>query len=221
MKVAVIAPHADDESIGPLGTLLKLQDESNAELHWILCSDMARSNRYTVQEKEVRSTQIESVVQQVKFKSFHQGAFEPGNLDANGLASMIEWLSKVIQSIEPNIVFVPFRYDAHSDHKIVFDAAMACTKAFRYPFIEQVYAYETLSETDFQTHGPVFNPNLTVDISDYLSRKLEILCTYQDELGSFPFPRSIDAVEHLARLRGTRIGSVAAEAFEVKWIKWQ
>ena len=221
MRVAVIAPHADDESIGPLGTLLKLQEEFNAELHWILCSDMARSGQYTLEEKALRSQQVKTIAERIGFKSFHQGTFEPSKLDAGGLLPIVSWLSDIIRSLQPSILLVPFRYDAHSDHKAIYDASMACTKSFRYPSIEQVLAYETLSETNFQTHGPIFNPNLTVDISKYLSRKLEILSIYHEEFGSFPFPRSLDAVEHLARLRGVRINALAAEAFEVQWIKWQ
>lgn len=50
---------------------------------------------------------------------------------------------------EPEIIYLPNRSDAHSDHRITFDAVMACTKSFRYPFINKILMYECLSETDF------------------------------------------------------------------------
>jgi len=38
---------------------------------------------------------------------------------------------------------------------------------------------------------------------------------YQSELDEFPFPRSIDAIEALAKVRGVAAGFTAAEAFQL------
>jgi LmbE family N-acetylglucosaminyl deacetylase len=77
--------------------------------------------------------------------------------------------------------------------------------------------YETLSETEFGLN-PVdssFRPNLFVNISDQINLKLAILKIYQSELGEHPFPRSLDAVQALALLRGSQMGVKAAEAFQI------
>ena len=58
-------------------------------------------------------------------------------------------------------------------------------------------------------------PNYFVDISDFLERKLEVLAVYQSELGPFPFPRSIEAMQAIATLRGANSGFMAAEAFQL------
>lgn len=99
----------------------------------------------------------------------------------------------------------------------VFRAASACTKRFRYSSITSVRAYETLSETNFGI-APTelsFRPNLYVDISDHLDAKLDTLSLYVGETGDHPFPRSAEAVEALARLRGSEAGVPAAEAFMI------
>ena len=92
---------------------------------------------------------------------------------------------------------------------------MSATKSFRYPFIKRVLAYETISETDFgmKPEDGGFRPNVYINISNYLDRKLEILDIFESEIDEFPFPRSRKAVSALAQLRGVQCNSNAAEAF--------
>lgn len=75
-------------------------------------------------------------------------------------------------------------------------------------------AYETLSETDASIgHRDSFDPNVFVDISDWLEEKIRVLKCYESELGEFPFPRSEEAVRALSKVRGAASGFMAAEAF--------
>jgi LmbE family N-acetylglucosaminyl deacetylase len=61
--------------------------------------------------------------------------------------------------------------------------------------------------------GKPFQPNFFVNISEYLEKKIEILNTYESEVGTFPFPRSEKSVRALASYRGATAGVEAAEAF--------
>ena len=58
-----------------------------------------------------------------------------------------------------------------------------------------------------------FSPNVFVDVTETIDRKIEIMKIYQSEIGSFPFPRSSQAVTALGHLRGSTSGYMAAEAF--------
>ena len=71
------------------------------------------------------------------------------------------------------------------------------------------------SSTEWQTPSIAagFSPNWFVDISDTLKCKLDALAAYSGEMREWPHPRSVRAVEHLARWRGATINSEAAEAF--------
>jgi LmbE family N-acetylglucosaminyl deacetylase len=83
--------------------------------------------------------------------------------------------------------------------------------------VKRVLTYETLSETNFgldQVAGG-FRPNLFVDITDYLQKKIDLLSFYQSEIAAHPFPRSLDAVRAQAVLRGAQRGVQAAEAFQL------
>ena len=130
------------------------------------------------------------------------------------MGEMIYHFSKVFRDFCPEEVFVPHRGDVHTDHQVVFDAVGACCKWFRYPSVKRVLAYETLSETEFGLNPQAgFQPNVFVDISLFMERKLELHKIYQSELGEFPFPRSETAVSALAQYRGATSGFEGAEAF--------
>ena len=210
----MIAPHADDETLGCGGTILRYV-EYGYEVHWLLVTSVAEHYGYSLSKVSERKQEILSVSAMYGFNNIHELGLRPAALDTVSKGDIITGISQVISKIRPEEVFTVYRNDAHSDHEAVYDAVMAATKSFRYPFIKRVLAYETISETDFgmKPEDPGFRPNVFVDISDYLERKLDILQVFESEVGEFPFPRSRIAVEALARLRGAQSNQMAAEAF--------
>ena len=89
-------------------------------------------------------------------------------------------------------------------------------KNFRFKFIKTILAYEVLSETNFNIQKKVFfKPNYYEDISKYINKKVNAMKIYKSEIKKFPFPRSVTTIKSLARVRGSEIGSKAAEAFEI------
>ena len=130
------------------------------------------------------------------------------------MGELVAAISQIMQDFQPEEVLAPFWGDAHSDHRIVFDAVAACTKWFRYPAVKRILAYETLSETDSSIgRNNVFDPNVFIDISEWLEDKIRIMNFYESEIGKFPFPRSEKAVRALGQVRGAASGFSAAKAF--------
>src|SRR3546814_5409585 len=77
-------------------------------------------------------------------------------------------------------------------------------RASHYP--RRVYAYETLSETNWYAPGvtPAFQPNMFVDISGFLPQKLEAFGLYRSQVQAFPNERSVEALrseEHTSELQ--------------------
>ena len=74
---------------------------------------------------------------------------------------------------------------------------------------------ETLSETEFAPAliESAFIPNVFIDISDYIDKKIEIMKIYKGELMPSPLPRSINTIKSLAAFRGSSISANYAEAF--------
>lgn len=74
---------------------------------------------------------------------------------------------------------------------------------------------DIISETDFANSDQGFVPNYFVDISDFLHKKLDIVKNYKREIQLSPFPRSLENIEAMARLRGVACGSIYAESFRL------
>jgi len=118
--------------------------------------------------------------------------------------------------VEPDIIYMPFAYDVHTDHQIIAKALQSTLKWFRYPHIKKVYMYETPSESEFNfVESRTFRPNVFVNISQYIDNKIETMNIYEGEMGVFPFPRSEKTIRSLAALRGSQSGFESAEAFEL------
>ena len=74
---------------------------------------------------------------------------------------------------------------------------------------------EALSETEFAPSviEDSFYPNVFVDISKYIDKKIQIMEIYKNEMGNHPFPRSERNIRSLGTLRGATSGCEYAEGF--------
>jgi len=213
-KILVVAPHPDDEVLGVGGTLLRRKAEG-ASIAWLIVTNPAKLGWGEEQLKQ-RAIQIEQVTALFSFDLVFELELPATGLDQVPMSELVFALSNVFKEYEPDEVFLPHSSDVHTDHRVVFDAVVSCTKWFRYPSIKRVLTYETLSETDFSLGSrDSFHPNVFVNIDNYLNEKLRALDIYKTELGDFPFPRSHEAIRALAMLRGAASGFRAAEAFEL------
>ena len=207
-KVLVIAVHPDDETLGCAGTLLKHKSKED-DVNWLICTNLNKDHENFKQ----RSKEIKKVTKLFNFDSVHELDLETTKVDEYPTGEVIAKISSIINEIKPNIIYLPYRNDVHSDHRKIFDAAYSCTKSFRYPFIKRILMMETLSETEFSIYQEGFVPNSFVDISKFMKKKLEIMSVYTSEIGQHPFPRSFKNIEALATFRGATSNNEYAEAF--------
>jgi len=214
-KTLVVAPHPDDEVLGVGGTLLRRKAEG-AKVAWLIVTAISVESGWSEERVRQRADEIGRVAELFGFDAVFQLNFPTTQLDLVPMSDLVAGVSSAFRGFEPDEVFVPHPSDVHTDHRIVFNAAASCTKWFRYPSIKRVLAYETLSETDFGLGTDSgFHTNVFVDIGPFLEAKLRAMDIYQSELGTFPFPRSREAIRALATLRGAASGFEAAEAFEL------
>jgi LmbE family N-acetylglucosaminyl deacetylase len=213
-KVLVVAVHPDDETLGCGGTLLKHKG-SGDEVHWMVATDIRNSDDFDESAVEERDGEICKVEKLYDFDSVNILGFSTTSVDQYSMNDLINKISSVINRIKPNIIYLPFKDDVHSDHKHIFDAAYSCTKSFRYPFVKKVYMMEVLSETEFSvsTKENSFIPNVFVDISNYIDKKIEVMNVYKSEMSEHPFPRSERNIRALATFRGATSNCNYAESF--------
>ena len=213
-SVLVVAVHPDDETLGCGGTLLKHKDNGD-EIHWLIATDIKESEGVNRDVVKKREEEINKVKKLFDFSSVNKLGLSTTKVDEYSTSDLISKISSIINEVKPDIIYLPFHGDVHSDHKHIFDATYSCTKSFRYPFIKKIYMMEILSETEFSisTKEDSFVPNVFVDISEYMDRKIEAMKIYESEMSDHPFPRSERNLRALATYRGATSRCNYAESF--------
>ena len=136
-KVIVISAHPDDETLGAGGTILK-HKACGDQIYWVIVTCISANSGFTPQKVESRNKEIQKVSGLYGFEKVFELMYPTMSLSSSSLTTLIPDISKIFSEVEPEIIYTLNRSDAHSDHRIIFDAVMACTKSFRYPFIKRV-----------------------------------------------------------------------------------
>lgn len=209
MRVLVFAPHNDDEVLGVGGTIAKYA-ESGHDVY--VCevtsgSDINLVNR--IKNEALEAHHILGVKETFFMELPVVGLKETATVTINGR------FREVIRLVRPEIVFLPHKGDIHIDHQETTKAAMVALRPMENPQLKEIYSYETLSETEWNVPSAenAFIPNVYSDVSDQLRKKLDAMSCYRAQLYEFPHPRSLGAIEALARFRGSTVGCRGAEAF--------
>jgi len=210
-NILVISPHPDDETLGAGGTLLRHKSEGD-RIFWVNITNVKEEYGFSGQKVKERYKEIEEIISFFGFEDFLDLGLKPAGLSESDIPLIIQKVEGFLKKIKPEVLYVPFYGDAHSDHRIVFQALQPFFKSFRYPFIKKVLMMEIVSETDAQFIYS-FKPNYFVDVSNFMDKKLEALKIYKSEVGMHPFPRSLENIKALASYRGSLCGCKYAEAF--------
>ena len=215
MRSLVVAPHPDDEVLGVGGTLLRRKQEG-AAIGWLIMTNISVESGWNSEKVEKRKNEIAKITEFFGFDFVFELGFASTQLDLVPMGDLVGAVSNALRVFAPTEVFLPHYSDIHSDHRITFEAVASATKWFRCPSIKRILSYETLSETEFGlVSGQGFKPNVFLNIDGFLEQKLRAMEIYSSEVGTFPFPRSNEAISALATFRGSSSGFKAAEAFEL------
>jgi LmbE family N-acetylglucosaminyl deacetylase len=214
-KVLVVAPHPDDETLGCGGTLLRLKN-CGVQIFWLIVTAM--HPKYFSDDAIIkRDGEIEKAAKLYGFDKVIKMDIPTTKVDTIPSGELVGKFTDILREVEPNTILIPHHGDIHTDHQHTVKAVLSCCKWFRFPFIKNILCYETISETDFNilSGEGVFSPNVYADITSFFEMKMEIMKVFSGELGAFPFPRSEESIESLARLRGSQCGAERAEAFQL------
>ncbi len=215
MRILVVAPHPDDETLGVGGTIAKYTAQGDDVLVLTVSGHLPPLYSREDYDKTVSEARTAFDLLGVSRSEFLEiPATMIGELPLHEVNGMI---SKIVNEFNPEIVFCPYP-DRHIDHRLVFDSVMVATRPVGIgKDIKIVAAYETLSETHWNAPHiePNFTPNWVVDISEYLEKKLDALRCYESQISESSGPRSIQAVEALAKFRGTQSGFGFGEGFHI------
>jgi LmbE family N-acetylglucosaminyl deacetylase len=213
LRKLVLAPHLDDEVLGAGGALARWSREGHA----LQVAVVTRGRLPLYQDHEEDQCREEG-------RAAHQDLGLAGTLFLDLPAAELDTLAhrvlnariaEVLESFAPDELYLPFAGDLHRDHRLVFESALVAARPNRPGYPRAIYAYETLSETNWYAAGltPGFLPDHFVDITGFLETKLAAMARFASQLRPAPHERSLDALRALAVLRGAQVGLGAAEAF--------
>ena len=128
--------------------------------------------------------------------------------------SVIQIIEKAKKFVNPELVFTHFPDDLNVDHQIVANATMTAFRTKAKENCKKILAFEVPSSTEWYFPSE-FSPNIFVDISKEIKSKFLAIKKYKNEILEFPHPRSIDALEAIAKRWGSVSGFMYAEAFSL------
>ena len=219
-RVLVVAAHPDDEILGCGGTLARLR-ETGAEITILLLGegptsretdDMTEQMVRTETHASARNAAATLGIRDVRFEDLPDNRF-----DTVPLLRIIQSVEAVGQDVRPDLVLTHFAGDLNIDHQLTHRAVMTVFRPLPGARSVQILGFEVLSSTEYTPLGMGinFHPNVYIDIVSFLEPKQKALTAYVTEMRPWPHPRSHEAVEHLARLRGSQCGREAAEGFVI------
>ncbi len=223
MNVLVFAPHPDDEVLGCGGTIARYVVEGNDVYVCIVTSGyppIYENDYKCAQENGWPHIQYPNIMDAHKLLGVKETfflQFPTVMLETVPRYELNDSINKMVQKIKPEVVFVPHFGDMQRDHALVSEAVMVAVRPKNEYTVRYVYSYETLSETEWNIpHASnAFIPDTFIDIQPYLKKKQDAMNCFLTQICDFPNPRSLKAVEALARLRGSTMGAEAAEAFSL------
>lgn len=215
MNILVVATHPDDEVLGCGGAIAR--HAARGDRVDVVVVTRGAPDLYSEDQVKQLRKELESAHAILGVSAVHFLDFPAPKLDLVPSHELADALGAQFASIRPAAAYIPHRGDLHSDHRRVFDAALVAARPIDVAAVRRLLSYETLSETEWA--APVvedaFLPSVFIDIGPYLEKKQKAMAAYRSQLKEFPHPRSLQAVECLARLRGSTVGVPAAEAFQL------
>jgi len=162
MNILAIGAHPDDIEIGCGGTLVKYADRG----HKVYC--LITTGGGQGGDADVRRSEQESAAKIMGVEEIFWGSYQDTHLVVN--QELISTVEQVIYKMCPSFIFCHYPDDTHQDHRHLSQATQSAARNLR-----NVLFYE----------GPTtwgFNPQVFVDISETLDRKIEALEAHKSQV---------------------------------------
>lgn len=196
----VFAPHADDETFGMGGSLIKAH-AAGLETHVVVLTDGAMGgdaeNLIAIRREEAeKATQILGV-------SSLQCWSEPDR-GLEVVPALVDKISQAITQLNPKSIFFPGPMELHPDHRA---AALLVWKALQ--SMPSLATATAICSYEISVQNPV---NMLIDISAQISIKQEAMAVYASQNGLNSYPELVLALDK-ARTFTLPSHVIYAEAF--------
>ena len=217
LKILVIVAHSDDEALG-LGGTINRHYKNGDKVYTIAMTDgLSSRGNISLQLLNERQDAAKLSAKTLGFEWIEVGNFPDNNMDSIPLLDVVKFIEKAKNNINPDIIYTHSSADLNIDHRIVNQATLTAFRPQNKELWKEIRTFEVPSSTEWgdQSSANLFKPNIWIDISQNWQNKLKSLKNYHMEMREYPHPRSYEAVENLAKYRGSQVGLYYAESFEL------
>ncbi len=220
-NILIVAAHPDDEILGCGGVVAKHAAGGDSVKVLIMAEGI--TSRSSIRDLESNTESLLALKESAKKANAILGvndvefaSFPDNRMDSLDLLDVVKKIEAVIETEKPNIIYTHYGNDVNVDHQIVYSSVITACRPQPGSIVKKILCFETVSSTEWQPPGVKlqFSPNWFVDIDEkFFQKKMDALQQYASEMREFPHPRSVQAVEALARWRGASVGFKKAESF--------
>ena len=220
-RILVVAAHPDDEILGCGGCISKWS-AAGMEIHALLLAEGLTSR--SVKPGNVLASDINMLRQNahasaelIGYGSISFESFPDNRMDSVDLLDVVNTISGYIDNLQPDTVLTHHHGDLSLDHRITFQAVITACRPLSDCPVKTIISFETPSSTEwnFPYYLNVFSPNMFVDITEHIEKKINALNCYNTEIREAPHPRSPESLRAIAARWGSVIERPYAEALEL------
>lgn len=215
-NILVVAPHCDDEILGCGGSMAKhIAAGRSVYVAIITNGHLGAPELFSREGTEQVRAEAKAAHLLLGVKETFFLDFPAPRLDTIPAYQLSLRLSDLIRRLRIDTLYIPHRGDIHKDHAITYQASLVAARPINDNPVKRIYAYETLSETEWAPPfgDDAFIPTVFEDISGFIAKKQEAFSCFSTQIKTFPHPRSLESIENLAKYRGATVSVSHAEAF--------
>jgi len=211
-KILIVCAHPDDETLGMGGTIaLHARKKENVFVLIISEGESARGESKSKISK--RKRQAEKACKLLGVKEIKFLDYADQKLDTIPLSELSGKIETAINKWKPNTVYTHFWNDINQDHRQVYEATAIAVRPVPGSRISQFLVFETPSSTEWGSKKKSFSPNLFIDVTKVIDKKLQAFSKYTNEVMAYPHPRSKKSIKNRAKFWGNTVGLEFAESF--------
>lgn len=214
-RVLIVAAHPDDEVLGCGGTIARHVAEGDV-VCVVFMADGVGARGLDLKQIKYRNQARDRALKALGVTSWFALDFPDNRMDTVPLLDVVQALERIIDEQKPNRVYTHHYGDLNVDHRITCEAVITACRPVPGATVREILTFEVTSSTEWRSMPcSQFRPNLYIDISDFIEEKVQALGYYDLEMRPPPHSRSIEHSKAVAFHRGSCIGVLAAEAFEI------
>ena len=204
-RILVLAPHTDDGEIGCGGSIAKFIQEGKTIFYFAFSpAEKSVPKRFpsNILKKEVKEA---TAVLGIPKENLIILSYPVRDFPAYRQV-ILEDMVRLKSDLSPDVVFLPCLDDTHQDHQVI------AQEGFR------AFKDTTMLGYEVPWNNLVFNTSAFIILQKrHLLKKIEAMKCYKSQMHRNKATEAL--IRSLAKVRGTQVGHLYAESFElIRWI---